>query len=117
MKWDDQRRPRKRRGEVKPLFIPLKTEYYEAFKSGLKQDELRLYGKRFNEKTCHIDREIILSKGYGKHERMKGRIWKFKKQHGSTFGSTYKKSILDVFFNLDVYIAVISITDLTPIIK
>ena len=97
---------------MKPLFIPLTTKYYEAFKNGTKTDELRLYGKRWNEKTCAIGREIILSKGYGKRERMKGHISKFKKQHGSTFGSTYKESILDVFFNLDVYIACISISDL-----
>lgn len=100
---------------VKPLFVPLNAKYYEAFKDGSKTEELRLYGPRWNEKTCFIGREIVLSRGYGKQNRMKGRIWKFKKQHGSTFGSTYKKSILDVFFNLDVDIAVISITDLKTI--
>ena len=100
---------------MKPLFIPLKTEYFNAFKDGSKRDELRLYGKRWNEKTCSLGREVVLSRGYGKHERLKGNIWKFKKQHGSTFGSTYKKSILDVFFNLDVDIAVISIHNLRPI--
>lgn len=100
---------------MKPLFIPLTTKYFEAFKGGSKTDELRLYGKRWNKKTCFVGREVVLSKGYGKHERLKGKIWKFKKQHGSTFGSTYKKSILDIFFNLNVDIAVISITDLKPI--
>ena len=100
---------------MKPLFIPLKSEYYEAFKNGEKTEELRLYGPRWNHKTCIIGREVVLSKGYGKQNRMKGRIWKFKKQHATTFGSTYKKSILDVFFNLDVDIACISITDIKPI--
>ena len=100
---------------MRPLFIPLKKEYFQAFKSGNKTEELRVYGPGWNEKTCLIGREVVLSKGYGKHERLKGRIWKFKKQHGSTFGSSYKKSILDVFFNLDIYIAVISIKDIKPV--
>lgn len=99
----------------KPLFVPMKSEYYEAFKGGEKTEELRLYGKRWNERTCYVGRKIILSKGYGKKERLIGQIWRFKKQHGSLFGSTYKKSILDVFFNLDVYIACISIKDIKPI--
>ncbi len=94
---------------MKPLFIPLKSEHYEAFKDGSKGDELRLYGPRWNHGTCVIGREVILSKGYGKQNRMKGEIWKFKKQHGSTFGSTYKKTILEIYGTLDVDIACISI--------
>jgi len=31
---------------MKPLFIPLKTIYYEAFKDGSKTEELRRYGKK-----------------------------------------------------------------------
>lgn len=54
----------------KPLFIPLKTEYFLAFKQRLKEHELRLYGSRWNEKTCRIGRLATLSKGYGKHERI-----------------------------------------------
>ena len=96
----------------KPLFIPLMTKYYEAFKSGGKTEELRLYGDRWNERTCYVGRKVTLSKGYGKAERMTGVIWRFKKQHGSLFGSTYKKSILDVFRSLDIEIACISIKDL-----
>src|SRR5690554_5605178 len=99
---------------AKPLFVPLKTEYFEQFKSGEKRDELRLYGKRWNEETCTPGRQVILSKGYGKHERLKGVIWKFKRQHGATFGSTYKASILKVYGTLDVDIAVISITNINP---
>jgi hypothetical protein len=100
---------------MKPLFIPLKTEYYEAFEGGTKTEELRVYGPRWNHDTCRQGREVILSKGYGKQNRMKGRIWKFKKQHGSLFGSTYKAAIQAVYGTLDVDIACISITDLEPI--
>lgn len=94
---------------MKPIFLPLKTEYYEQFASGEKREELRRYGLRWNENTCAVGREVILSKGYGKHHRMNGRIWKFKKQHGSLFGSTYQSAILDVFGTLDIEIACIQI--------
>jgi len=100
---------------MKPLFVPLKTEYFEAFASGKKTEELRAYGPRWNEKTCMAGRDVVLSKGYGKQSRMTGRVWKFKKQHGSLFGSTYKAAILEVFGTLDIDIACISITDLRAI--
>lgn len=98
---------------MKPLFIPLKTEYYEAFANGSKREELRRYGPRWNERTCPVGRDVVLSKGYGKQARMTGRVWKFKKQHGSVFGSTYRAAILDVFGTLDIWIACVSI-ELTP---
>jgi len=98
---------------MKPLFVALKTEYYEAFEDGSKTEELRRYGSRWNEKTCIKGREIVLSKGYGKHSRLKGKIWKFKKQHGSLFGSTYKDAIKKIYGTLDVDIACISIIDLS----
>lgn len=95
--------------DVKPLFIPLNTEHYEAFSNGSKSEELRRYGPRWNENTCAIGRDVVLSKGYGKKHRMTGRVWKFSKQHGTTFGSTYKAAILSVYGTLDIEIARISI--------
>ena len=50
-------------GVVKPLFIPLKAEYYDQFATGEKRDELRLYGPRWNECTCPVGRPVILSRG------------------------------------------------------
>ncbi len=97
------------------LFIPLKTEFYRDFASGEKTEELRLHGPRWNEKTCPVDRAVVLSHGYGKGRRMSGRIWKFKRQHGTTFGSTYQAAIQKCFGTLDVWIACISITDLKPV--
>ncbi len=92
-----------------PLFIPLKTEYYTAFVDGSKTEELRAYGPRWNEKTCAVGREVTLSKGYGKHARMKGVILRFKKQHGTLFGSTYQGAIKDIYGTLNIDIACISI--------
>jgi hypothetical protein len=94
----------------KPLFIPLKSKYYEAFQNGSKTEELRRYGPRWNLDTCTIGRRVVLSKGYGKQHRMQGQIWRFKRQHGSMFGSGYKKAILDTYGTLDIWIACISIT-------
>lgn len=95
--------------QMKPLFVPLKAEYYDAFADGSKREELRRYGPRWNETTCAVGRPAILSKGYGKKHRMAGRIWKFTRQHGSTFGRTYKAAILAIYGTLDVWIACISI--------
>jgi hypothetical protein len=91
------------------LFIPLKREFYLAFKDGSKTEELRRYGLRWNERTCPVGRHVVLSLGYGKANRLNGKIWRFRKQHGSTFGSTYKASILEVYGTLDIDIACISI--------
>ncbi len=95
--------------QMKPLFVPLKTEHYEAFADGSKRDELRRYGPRWNEHTCVVGRGVVLSKGYGKRHRMAGRIWRFKRQRGSLFGSTYRAQILDVFGTLDIEIAYVAI--------
>ena len=62
---------------MKPLFIPLKTEYFEAFKAGTKKVEYRPYGPRWNERTCRVGRPVVLSKGYGKAHRLTGRITSF----------------------------------------
>lgn len=67
--------------EEKPLFIPLKREHFEAFKAGTKPEEYRPYGKIWNEVTCHIGREVILSLGYSKEYRLTGTITSFRKDH------------------------------------
>lgn len=65
-------------GDMSPLFIPLKTEFYEGFLRGDKREEYRVHGPRWNEKTCRIGREVILSKGYGKQNRVRGVIVGFR---------------------------------------
>lgn len=93
----------------KPLFIPLVGKYFDAFADGSKRDELRLYGPRWNENTCAKDRPVVISRGYGKAHRLNGRVQSFKKQRGTTFGSTYRKAIQEVYGTLEVDIACISI--------
>lgn len=49
---------------MKPLFIPLKTQWFRAFESGAKTVEYRAYGPRWNERTCTPGRLALLSHGY-----------------------------------------------------
>ena len=97
---------------TKPLFIPLRSEYYDAFADGSKTMELREYGPRWNERTCKIGRAVILSKGYGKKNRMVGRVVYFSKIHGADFGSESGKSIKSCYGTLNLWIACISVGEL-----
>lgn len=94
---------------MKPLFLPLKKEDYRMFQTGEKANQLRKYGPRWNEKTCTIGREIILSLGYGKQERMRGIISGFRRQHGRTPRRQLQVDILALFGTLDIDIANIEI--------
>ena len=64
----------------KPLFIPLKKEYYQQFLDGTKpfMEEFRKYGPRWNEKTCRVGRAVVLSCGYGKQNRTRGKVVGFR---------------------------------------
>lgn len=53
---------------MKPLFIPLKKEYFMAFKSGAKRTEYRLYGSRWHEGTVIKGRAVRLRLGYSGDE-------------------------------------------------
>ena len=101
--------------EIKPLFIPLKAEYYEAFANGSKVDELRCYGPRWNEETCKPGREVVLSKGYGKQARLKGKVGGFKRLHGTQLDREHREAIFSIYYTLDIDIACISIIDLKPV--
>ena len=89
----------------KPLFIPLKSEFYEQFKSGIKRIEYRLYGPRWNEKTCFLGRKVILSKGYGKKDRMTRIISEFRKRDARTLQGLNRCSVLVCYGTLDKPIA------------
>jgi hypothetical protein len=61
---------------LKPLFIPLAAEHFDAFANGTKlnMEEYRAYGTRWNHQTCPVGRRVLLSRGYGKHKRLRGVI-------------------------------------------
>jgi hypothetical protein len=85
------------------------TVYFNQFKAGTKGEELRLYGPRWNEKTCAIGRQVTLSKGYGKHERLRGVVTGFKKVSALTLSEEHQRAIALLYGSLDKPIAVISI--------
>lgn len=58
----------------KPLFVPLRGEWFDAFESGAKGTEFRALGPRWNARTCRIGRRVVLSRGYGKARRLSGVI-------------------------------------------
>lgn len=73
----------------KNLFIPLRGVWYRAFQQGWKTFEYRPYGPRWNEKTCRIGRLVTLSLGYGKQNRMYGKIVSFEQSEEVTRTSAW----------------------------
>lgn len=64
---------------MKPLFIVLKREHFDAFKRGEKLEEFRPYGLRgWTRENCAIGRAVILSAGYGKRHRLRGVVTGFR---------------------------------------
>ncbi len=90
---------------MKPLFIPLKTEFFEAFEKGTKTVEYRKYGPRWNEKTCEVGRAVTLSHGYGTKRRLQGVVKGFTKKLAIKMGSDWLKC----YGNFDGHAACIEI--------
>ena len=66
----------------RPLFVPLKTQYFRAFEDGSKTIEYRRYGARWNERTAWIGRPVTLSHGYSAG-RLYGRVVSVQRVAGS----------------------------------
>lgn len=101
---------------MKPLFIPLKTEYFKAFEDGSKNTEFRIYGPRWNEKICAVGRKVVLSKGYGKQSRIHGTISSFIITHSSLLDAENRQAVKDIYGDDDVVVALIGMQDLKPFI-
>lgn len=61
---------------MKPLFIALRREWFDAFARGEKTAEWRRYGRQWNEAQCPPGRPVILSLGYS-GARLTGRVTGF----------------------------------------
>jgi hypothetical protein len=66
----------------RPLFIPLRREWFEAFARGKKREEWRRYGAGWNERSCPPGRRVVLSLGYS-GDRLHGTIRRFSKRAAS----------------------------------
>jgi len=93
----------------KNLFIPLKGEYFDAFEAGTKPSELRVYGKRWNEKTCYAGRGVILSRGYGKKHRLRGVITGIEIAAAHKLPEKHRFALLNCYGRLDMKIIIIHI--------
>ncbi len=49
---------------TRPLFVPLRTKWFAAFRDGSKRIEWRAYGARWNRQVAHRGRRVTLSLGY-----------------------------------------------------
>ena len=49
---------------IPPMFIPLRRQWFEAFRDGEKRIEWRVYGARWNRQSAHRGRRVVLSLGY-----------------------------------------------------
>ena len=58
----------------KKVFVPLTTKFFYQFKNEGKRFELRRLGGPWNTNNIYSSRPVVLSKGYGKYERIKGII-------------------------------------------
>lgn len=67
----------------RPLFIPLRAEYFAQFAQGEKEVEYRAYGPRWNERTCELGRPVVLSLGYS-GARLNARVIGFERRRMST---------------------------------
>jgi hypothetical protein len=93
----------------KDLFIPLMTEYYDAFDRGDKTSELRVYGARWNERTCDPGRMVTISKGYGKKHRRRGVVTQIDIVKALDLPVRQRNSVLKLFKHLDHLIIIIHI--------
>lgn len=56
-----------------PLFLPLRRQFFEAFKNGSKDTEYRRRGPRWNADSCWVGRRVVIALGYTK-TRLYGKI-------------------------------------------
>lgn len=55
--------------EQRPIFLPLKRAFFEAFENGEKDTEYRLHGPRWNGSVITPGRAVTLSLGYSGRRR------------------------------------------------
>lgn len=70
---------------------------------------MRLYGPRWNERTCYIGRPVTLSKGYGTKNRIYGHIKGFYVFNANGYEKEIQDQVAQIFGTLDKPIAHIAI--------
>lgn len=103
----------------KPLFIPLKKQYFDDFIAGRKSCELRKYGPRWNETSCRVGRPVVLSCGYSAKRRVSARVEGFERIRGTELPSKWRRDVVQCYGHDLLDIAVITIGNLQglPLVK
>lgn len=96
---------------AKPLFIPLIAEYYDAFKNGTKRQEYRLYGDRWNERVCYPGRAAVLSRGYGKANRLSCFVESFDRKQRCDLPPDIAEVVEYVYKGTTGDVAIITVTE------
>ena len=86
---------------MKPLFVPVTSEWYDPMERGDKPYEIRKYGQRWNEKTCAVGRRVLISKGYGKQHRFYGVITQFARLHPEEMSLEAARAAASVYVGHD----------------
>lgn len=94
---------------MKPLFIPLKAEYFDAFRDGSKDTEFRKFGARWNERTCMVVGLWFSPAGYGKSQRLNGIVSGFEVVPAKSFGGLQREAMRSLYGSLEFDIACIGI--------
>ncbi|WP_319761898.1 hypothetical protein [Maridesulfovibrio sp.] len=81
---------------ARPLFIPLKKEYFEQYKNGTKKYELRKPERQFQLKYLTPGRDVTLSCGYS-GDRLYTKIGGAELWHSGDLGKADRKACLDCF--------------------
>lgn len=99
----------KRKVNSGPLFLPLTSEYFYAFKEGRRNVEYRALSFKWNPDQCFAGRKVTLSRGYGRYGRMKGIIKSVKVIDNSQIPEEdcnfLRETLGEYDFNRNMYIA------------
>lgn len=93
----------------RPLFIPLKAHHFDAFARGEKTVEMRRLGQRWNIRTCPPGREVILSRGYGKEQRLHGTITQLTVAWGCALDAAEQAAMRECYGTADMGVCLIHI--------
>jgi hypothetical protein len=82
---------------TRPLFVPLKRKYFDAFERGEKMIEYRRAGPRWNRGVCTVGRPVVLSLGYSRGRRLHGRVVAYDERPASALPLSTREAFADCY--------------------
>ena len=100
---------------TRPLFVPLKTKYFLQFKRGTKLTELRRGSDpRWSAKHCVPGRAAVLSKGYGKVDRLTAIVARHSVHPVKSLPPKERQDFIDCFGEDEPTVAIIGFKNIGP---